>query len=1369
MRRFLLILLAVVVILVIGLTVAARVYVRSDRVRQQVAGRLEAMYGGPVAVESADIALLGNSTLHGLRFYEPGQEGQAPWASVGTVKTDVSVLDVLRGVAPRDITLTDPAVTLSLDRDGRLLTRLPETGQVEATFPTVHVTGGQVTVRQEGRPDMVVKGVSAELKPEENRLAVIGAISDPEWGDWSLGGTIDRAAGSLTATLKTDRADVTPEKVLRIPVVPAAVWKEVEARGQTPVELTFRHDPKASPVNHYRVELHPDGADVTLPTLGLATKDVRGGLVVEDELVTLTKATGRALGGALEVSGTLDFRGKEDVYHLEVTAKGLEVSQVPEAWGLDERLRRLGGKLSGKADLTVRYDGEVHTSGEGKGEITGVILGGQPTTIELRLHPTPRGFNLGQPQQQGRGPAPHTDMAFSGRSESGASDAPLSERPLNLLAALILLQPPLPASPSAVHDATGAVTSGAKAAGGEFLDIGRKAVGSLPKGDVLKPAPANTPPTYLDINLNLKDVDLAQLVKDLQIKVPFEVSGRLSMRVQASLPVNQASDLKLYKVTGTATLPTVSLSGVDMRDVTAKVRYDNGVLRLEDFRGRLAGAKPNAGTFQGTARLGLIPEGDLTADLTLTEVPLAQVLSAAGVKEEAGGAVSGTANLRAPAGKLRDPATWEGSAKLSAARVAAYGWALTDAGFTVRVGKGVLTVSDVTAKLEGAPVSGSAEGKLTPPYTYEGKLELAKGDLTSLQRLAPSVRPPLAVAGQFTLAAAVNGTLSPFTAKVTGTGTGRDVKVERFSVDRLSFNWSKADDTLKLTDIKTGLYGGEVTGSAAVPLSAKGEGGLDLTIKNVDAGELVRDVPAVPLRLEGKVSGTVRGSLPEEKGERRLDADVDLSAPKLRVQGLPTEKLTGTVTFRNGSGEYHLKGGLLGGTFELDGRIPPRAEEKGGGPAKPPLPVGFRQARPAQPPDSQLSIRGAQLGRLGEALGARGTLDQLHGRVDLDVDFRLDPSDYMPVGTGALIVTRLRWGDTIIADSLRGDVVLSDGEARLRNLSGEVGGGTVRGQVVFRLRDLDRSFFNVALDSADAARVLAPWSALAANVTGSIDARLRGTVGRHLTGGGSVVLTRGKVAGVDVTEWRVPLRFDMVPARGRAEITVDDMSATVAHGRVSGHGTLGFGGDTRMDGNVRFTGVDMRALLRPMTDSTAIGGGLATGRIDFAGSNVRSLDDVTATVDASFAQAQALRMPVLSALVPFVARGQSNSTFQSGRLRGRLSAGIFRVQGLSLSGNVVSLFAEGIVSTGGRLNLDVTATTGLIGAGTGVLGLLGLRVPAFGPLPLGLLVEATSFFASTSVQLRVTGTIRSPSVRVQPLTLLTSEAARFFLLRAGGQ
>jgi uncharacterized protein involved in outer membrane biogenesis len=1346
--RALLVVLTLLVILIVGLLIAARAYLSSDSARREVAARLEAIYGGPVEVEGADIGLFGDSTLRNVRLHEAGQAGRSAWASAAAVKTDVSALDLLRGVMPRQITLTDPVVTLRLDRDGRLLTQLPEGRAPGAgAAPDITIEGGQVTVQQEGRPEMVVQGIRASVKPEVDRLTVTGDISDPEWGDWRLNASIDRADASMTATLTTDRAVVTQDKLLRLPVVPGAEWEEVEARGITAVEFTFRHDPGPRGVNHYRVVLHPDGMAITLPRLALTTEGVRGGITIEDGVIALTGVSGQALGGELDVDGTLDFRGQENVLHFVVRARGLDVRQVPEAWEFDERLRRLGGKLNGKADLTVRFDGEVRTTGEGSGEITDVMLGGKPTTIELRLRPTRKGFGFGQrPAQEGRLPS----------HEPGVP-------PTELLGALILLQAPPEPAPSYVRDVAAAIHGGLRAIGGAFLDVGRKAISSVPKGDLTKPAPAAAPPTYLDINLNLKDVDLAQLVKDLEVKLPFEVSGRLSMKVQASLPVDRAHDLKLYKVSGTATLPTFSLAGVEMKDVSARVQYADGVLRLEELRGRLTGglakdAKPGAGTFEGSARLGVVPEGELTADLKLTDVPLSQLAWAAGIREDVTGAVSGSADLRVPAGRLRDLSAWQGSARLSADRVGAYGWALTDAGATARVGNGLLTVRDVKGKLEGAAVTGSAEAKLTAPYSYEGKLELPKGDLASLQRLAPGLRPPVAVAGRFGITAEVNGTLSPLTAKLSGSGSGEDVKVEKVRVERLSFRWATADDVLKLTDVKAGLYSGTVTGSADVPLSAKREGKVDLRLDGVDVGDLVRDAPAVPLRLEGKAGGSIKGTLAAAAagGERTFEGEVELSAPKLRVQNLPTEKLTGTISYRKGVGEYHLKGGLLGGTFELDGRIPPR-------PANEPAPP----AKPEPPADSRLRIRGAQLGRLGEALGSRGMLEQLHGRVDVDVDFRLAGPEYVPVGTGRASVTRLRWGDTQISDSITSDIILGNGEARLRNLNGLVGGGTLRGQVVLRLRDLGRSFFNIALDGAEASRALAPWPSLAENVSGSLDARLRGTLGRRWQGGGDLILTRGKVLGVDVSEWRVPLRFDAVPERGRAEITVDDMSATVAHGRVTARGTFGVGPDTRVDGHLRFHGAELRALLRPFTENTQLGGGLASGRVEFSGSNVRSLDDVTATVDASFSQAQAFQMPVLSSLVPFIAPGRSTTTFQSGDLRGRLSNGIFRVQRLSLTGSAVNLFGEGTVTTAGRLNLDVTATTGVIGAGGAGLRLLGLRLPVAGPIPLSLLVEATSYFTNTSVHLIVGGTLRSPAIRIEPLSLLTEEAARFFLLRGG--
>jgi hypothetical protein len=612
----------------------------------------------------------------------------------------------------------------------------------------------------------------------------------------------------------------------------------------------------------------------------------------------------------------------------------------------------------------------------------------------------------------------------------------------------------------------------------------------------------------------------------------------------------------------------------------------------------------------------------------------------------------------------------------------------------------------------------------------------------------------VAIAGRFGIAAEVGGTLSPLTTKFTGTGTGEDVKIENVRIASLRFHWARPDDVLKLTDVSAKLYGGEATGSADIPLNAKRDGKLDLRFENLDVGALAKDVPAVPLTLDGKASGSVKGTLTMTAEGRSFEGNLDLNSPRLVIQGLPTDKLTGTLTYKKGVGEYRLKGGLLGGTFELDGRIPPR-------PATEPPP------KPEPAPDSHLRIRGAQLGRLGRTLyGAGGQFDDLHGRVDLDVDFRLVGPDYTPAGTGNFSVIRLRWGDRDIAESIRGDVILAEGEMRLENLSGALGGGTLRGRVAVRLRDPSRSFFNIALDNADAARVLAPWPTLAANVSGTVDARLRGRLGTVWTGGGNVVLTRGRVLGLEVAEVRLPVRFELAITRGRGEVVVEDIAASVGRGRVNGRATFGFGAGTRTDGNLRLAGVDLHAL--SAAQGSQLVGGQMSGRVTFSGNGVRSLDDLTADVDLSLSQAQALQLPVLAQIAPFIVPGRSNATFRSGDLRGRLSGGIFRIQRLALSGDTVSLFAQGNVTTAGRLNLDVTATTRVLGLGTGSLYLLGLRVPLVGPLPLALLVEATGFLSSASVHLIVTGTVRNPTVRVEPLSLLTDEAGRFFLLPVGG-
>ena len=133
----------------------------------------------------------------------------------------------------------------------------------------------------------------------------------------------------------------------------------------------------------------------------------------------------------------------------------------------------------------------------------------------------------------------------------------------------------------------------------------------------------------------------------------------------------------------------------------------------------------------------------------------------------------------------------------------------------------------------------------------------------------------------------------------------------------------------------------------------------------------------------------------------------------------------------------------------------------------------------------------------------------------------------------------------------------------------------------------------------------------------------------------------------------------------------------MAHGRVTGRVTLGLNGETRLDGKLHFQEVDLLALSRPLSESRALGAGQMGGQIEFSGSNVHSLDDLTATIEAKFTRAQAFQWPSFLSSCRLLFPAGPAVPFRVGELHGQLAGGVFRVQRLSLSGSPVDLFADG--------------------------------------------------------------------------------------------
>lgn len=1126
-RRLLIVL--VVAVGVIGIILLiARHYLSSDRVTAEVAARLEAILGVPVRLERASIGATG-TTLSGLELLEVGAGPKdSPWLTVRTVDVDLSLPGLLQGRnTPNDVTLIGASLVLRFDRSNRLLTRLPQTAHsTGGAFPLLRLHDGRLTLRQEGRADLVLTGIDAELRPDGDQLTLTGNVADPDWGDWSASGTLDITTRTAGLTLKTDHAPVTTARLRALPFVPARVWEQVQAEGDAPVAFTLRYDPAAGRLA-YRVEATPSAARVHVAALDLTAEQVHGRLVVENYRVELHDLHGRTADGEVEVSGALDFQTMPAHLDLNVALQGLDVRRLPSSWGVPEPLE---GRLTSQAALRiVLHKDRTQTTGEGTGLVTEVRLARLPApSIPLRL-----------------------------QTEADAA--------------------------------------------------------------------------RLTADIALDNADIEQLVRNLSAQ-SSPITGQLSFQLRTELPIDTIRDPRTYQGTGRAELPRVSIAGRELRGITSAIRLLDGEVHFPAIR----------------------------------------------------------------------------------------------------------------ADLEGIAIAGGARLRPANDFGYHATLEVRQGDAAVVHRLLRERRPAFDLEGQFALSTELRGTLKPFTLTARGTSRARALKVDDVRIDTFHCRWASEGQRVSVTDLRAELYGGTLTGGAVLPFGGGEPGSVAFRFEQIDLGDLDSDVRGLPFELQGRASGSLKGAFAVSGPDQPSDfaARIDVQAEHLRVQGLPASNLSASIDYRKPAVDYRCEGDLLGGRFLVQGRLPSR-----GAPAGP-------------APEGRLRVDGVRLARLWPEVGGGESLRNLKGVLDVDLGFRHEGPSGQPSGSGRFVLRRLRWGDADLADTLRGDVVVDRQRLRLRDLTATIGQGLLNGQVSLDLGGTPHGWFTVRAQNIEAARLLVPWGEWGRQVQGPVDLHLRGTIGREWTGAGRLSLARGRVLGVEVADLQAPLDFGFAPQFGHGQVSLREAGAQVAAGRVTARASLGWGDSTRLEGQLRFVNVDVQPLLRQAAELSEAGGGRMSGRADFSANDLRSLDDLTASIDASFAQAQTMEFPILRRLMPFLLPGQTASpTFTGGDLQAHLSRGVVRVQRLTLAGTLLQLLLEGTVTLQGRLDLSVTAHPGQSDRAP-----LNFRLPG-GPVPPNLLRQATGFLTNRLVRLHIGGTTRNPTVQVEPLPVLSEDGLRFFLNR----
>ena len=382
-RKIVLWVIGVVVVVAVGGWLGLQWYLNTAGGRRLASDKLTAILGMPVEVTSLSVGF--GSTSVAVVIPDPAADPPADLLRVGSIDADITLLGLISGSAtPARVTVRDADVVLRLDANRKLVSPLPKMAGDGGggKLPAVTVVNARVRIRQPGKPEFDVTGVTATLSADGDGSAIAGDISDPKWGRWRIDGRLaaDPADGRVTFT--SDDVTVSDPLLRSVPFVKAKVWTHLSASGSTIASVTLAFKPDGD--FRYAVELRPKGATVTFPDATLTVTDVTGDVRIADGQVTATGAALTLAGGRATADGVFDFDKDVYVLNLKATASGVDVRRLPEDWGLPKEIE---GKLKGKADLEVLIadGGNLDTRGSGTGEVEKAKFAGLDAEIKLRL------------------------------------------------------------------------------------------------------------------------------------------------------------------------------------------------------------------------------------------------------------------------------------------------------------------------------------------------------------------------------------------------------------------------------------------------------------------------------------------------------------------------------------------------------------------------------------------------------------------------------------------------------------------------------------------------------------------------------------------------------------------------------------------------------------------------------------------------------------------------------------------------------------------------------------------------------------------------------------------------------------------------
>jgi len=565
-----------------------------------------------------------------------------------------------------------------------------------------------------------------------------------------------------------------------------------------------------------------------------------------------------------------------------------------------------------------------------------------------------------------------------------------------------------------------------------------------------------------------------------------------------------------------------------------------------------------------------------------------------------------------------------------------------------------------------------------------------------------------------------------------------------------------SDEALVAEGVELDVLGGKARGELRYPRKADGTGAVRFAVEGVDLAAAKPFLSARWPRMSGRIDAKGQAAFaasPTPNAPHPVAVTADLSAPLLVFGNWRAHRTIAAVRTEGGVAAVSLHSETLDGVLEWKG------EEA--------LPQGVIRGEDGADLTSRgsITLRNVRLGKLLAAAPRRQFPDDiLGGRLTAALHYTRKTGEHT-TGRGQVEVVDLSNRTGVISQRLVSTSTFDGRRLRLPDVAGDLLDGRLRGLVSLDTYDLrNGAFYRADVTGMSVPRFFEQIGADPELFTGEGDIHVRGRIRGAVSGSGTIEISRGTFAGLDVSAWRSPAEIDVSLSDYSGRFAIPQSSAMLAQGQMRGNVDYRWDHTATLNSHLDFTNVNLRGLLRSSSRLQSFGEGRVTGRLQLAGRSMRGLNDLTGSYSARLENTQPGSWPIFDQILSLLTGvGGRALVFDRGSVDGVIGGAAVRLNRMEFVSQRARLVGSGAVRFNHSLDLDVTAFTGQ----TSVRGrggeFLAAQLLVNANPSTAVLYRINQLLSDRVIAMKVTGTISAPVTRIKPVPTLSAEAARFLL------